>query len=106
MIKAQLDEMEQWAQDNLEDLQSRKRNDGEEELTRGCFKARLRALNGVHEKRFYQRFRRGSSREAIEANPNFSRQVKNIDKMVMATGGTDTECSVTSGKDKEGQGAA
>ena len=41
-VKAQLDEMEKWAEANLEDLRSRKRNDLQEEQACGCFKAKLR----------------------------------------------------------------
>ena len=58
MVKAQLGEMKQWAQANLEDLRSRKRTDGWAERARGCFKAKLRTLNDVVEKTFHQRFRR------------------------------------------------
>ena len=57
MIKGKIDEMEQWGQANLEDMQSRRRNDCEEEQTRGCFKATLRQKNGAVEKTFHEWFR-------------------------------------------------
>ena len=51
-MKWMLDVMEQWAEANLEELRSRKRNDRKEEQTCVCFKAKLRTLNGVEERRF------------------------------------------------------
>ena len=55
-IKGKLDEMELWAEANLEDLRSRGRNDGEEEQTRGCFKAKLRQWSSIEERRLYDTF--------------------------------------------------
>ena len=68
-IKRKLGEMRQWVDANLEDLRSRKRNDGEEEQARGCFKAKLRRMTGAVENQFYQRFRRKYFKERIEASP-------------------------------------
>ena len=85
-VKAQLDEMEQWADANLEDLRSRKRNDGEEEQARRCFKAKPRPMRDVCEQKFYNRFRKGlhTHSQIIEASPILSKQINDLDKLVMA----------------------
>ena len=49
-IMKQLAEMKHWAESNKEVLRWRKRNDGKDEQTICCFRAKLRQLSGGNEK--------------------------------------------------------
>ena len=81
-------------------MRARKRNDGEEEQSRGCFKAKLRKRNGALENIFIQRFYSQSFQRIIEASPVLSKRIEDLDKMVMATESTERKW-FTSGQDKK-----
>ena len=77
-LLAELAEVEVWARANIDVLRLREGD---------CFKAKLRAMNGVVENRFHQRYRRGYIKKIIEANPILSKRIEELDIRVAATGG-------------------
>ena len=84
-IMEQLVEMEQWVKANLDVLRSREG---------GCFNAKLRTWNGDEEKRFHNMMTRDKKR--LEANAALAEQIAKLDCMVMATGSTSLQASVSS----------
>ena len=81
----ELIEMEQWARANLDDLRLREG---------GCFKAKLRQLNGGEEKRIHNFLTKHQKR--LEASAALAAQLAKLDRIVMAPGDTSLHAAVPS----------